>query len=84
MRVIHVPMVVDDPDPTGSCEQPGTIDAFSEFYEAQYPSVLRLAAALVGRWEVAEELVQESFMALHARWRAFLNTNRRRCGCGGW
>jgi RNA polymerase sigma factor (sigma-70 family) len=42
--------------------------SFAEFYESQYRSVVRLAAALVGRWDVAEELVQDAFVALHARW----------------
>jgi RNA polymerase sigma factor (sigma-70 family) len=68
VRVMDVPMVVDDPDPTGSCEETPAAESFSDFYEAQYRSVLTLAAALVGRWDVAEELVQDSFMALHARW----------------
>ncbi len=42
--------------------------SFDEFYEAQYRPVVRLAAALVGRLDVAEELAQDAFVALHARW----------------
>lgn len=30
--------------------------------------MVRLAAALVGRWDVAEELVQDAFVTLHGRW----------------
>jgi RNA polymerase sigma-70 factor (ECF subfamily) len=41
---------------------------FADFYEAQYGAVVRLAAALVGRWDVAEELVQDAFIALYPRW----------------
>src|SRR5450755_3344767 len=43
-------------------------DTFADFYEAQYRAVVRLAAALVGRWDVAEELVQDAFIALYPRW----------------
>jgi RNA polymerase sigma factor (sigma-70 family) len=43
-------------------------DSFEEFYESQYGAVVRLAAALVGRWDVAEELVQDAFIALYGRW----------------
>jgi RNA polymerase sigma factor (sigma-70 family) len=42
--------------------------SFEEFYEAHYASAVRLAAALVGRWAVAEELAQDAFVALHVRW----------------
>jgi RNA polymerase sigma-70 factor (ECF subfamily) len=42
--------------------------SFEDFYEAQYRAVVRLAAALVGRWDVAEELVQDAFIALYPRW----------------
>ena len=42
--------------------------SFESFYESQYASVVRLAAALVGRWDVAEELVQDSFLELYRRW----------------
>ncbi len=41
---------------------------FDAFYVSQYWGVVRLAASLVGRWDVAEELVQDAFVVLHARW----------------
>ena len=41
---------------------------FETFYEREYLAGVRLAAALTGRWDVAEELVQDSFLALHRRW----------------
>jgi RNA polymerase sigma-70 factor (ECF subfamily) len=63
-----VPMVVDDPDPAGPWEGPIGSVSFTEFYEVQYRAVVRLAAAVVGRWDIAEELVQDAFVALHGRW----------------
>jgi RNA polymerase sigma-70 factor (ECF subfamily) len=59
----------------GATSESGIDDAelvggsFEEFYAAQYAAVVRLAAALVGRWDVAEELVQEAFIALYPRWK---------------
>ena len=42
--------------------------SFEEFYEAHYSGAVRLAVALVGQWDVAEELAQDAFVALQARW----------------
>ncbi len=61
-------MAVDDPEPAGTREQTPVVVSFADFYEAQYRPAVAIAAALVGRWDVAEELVQDSFLALHARW----------------
>jgi len=41
---------------------------FETFYEDEYWPVVRLAAALTGRWDVAEELAQEGFLAIHRQW----------------
>jgi RNA polymerase sigma-70 factor (ECF subfamily) len=54
-------------EPTNGDERVAA-DSFESFYESQYASVVRLAAALVGRWDVAEELVQDSFLELYRRW----------------
>jgi RNA polymerase sigma-70 factor (ECF subfamily) len=43
-------------------------DSFDAFYEAEYWPVVRVAVALTGRWDVAEELVQDAFLALYRRW----------------
>ena len=43
-------------------------DSFDAFYEAEYWPVVRVAVALTGRWDVAEELVQDAFVALYRRW----------------
>jgi len=61
-------MVMDDADAVGSDELSIRIVSFSAFYEAEYRGMVRLAAALVGRWDVAEELVQDAFVTLHGRW----------------
>jgi RNA polymerase sigma factor (sigma-70 family) len=42
--------------------------SFEAFYESEYWAVVRLAAAVTSRWDVAEELVQDAFLALHRRW----------------
>jgi RNA polymerase sigma-70 factor (ECF subfamily) len=42
--------------------------AFEAFYAAEYPSVVRLAAALCGRRDLAEEVAQDAFLAAHQRW----------------
>jgi len=44
--------------------------AFDAFYRSEYAAVVRLAFALTGRREVAEELTQEGFLAAHRRWAA--------------
>ena len=67
VRVKAVP--VPDVEPEASIDLTASgPDSFAEFYESQYGAVVRLAAALVGRWDVAEELVQDAFIALYARW----------------
>jgi len=44
------------------------VRSFENFYEAEYAGVVRLAVALTGRRDVAEELAQESFVAAYRRW----------------
>jgi RNA polymerase sigma-70 factor (ECF subfamily) len=62
-------MAADAANPACGSGTPAVIASFDEFYESQYRPVVRLAAALVGRWDVAEELAQDAFVALHVRWR---------------
>jgi len=59
---------VDDADPVGPDDYVIGIVSFPAFYEAEYRAMVRLAVALVGRWDVAEELVQDAFVSLHSRW----------------
>lgn len=42
--------------------------AFEDFYRSEYAPVVRLAFALTGRRDLAEELAQEGFIAAHRRW----------------
>lgn len=43
-------------------------DDFDAFYRAEYAAVVRLAYALTGRRDLAEELAQDGFLAAHKRW----------------
>jgi RNA polymerase sigma-70 factor (ECF subfamily) len=61
-------MVIDDAGSVGSDDQAIRIVSFSAFYEVEYRPMVRLAVALVGRRDVAEELVQDAFVSLHGRW----------------
>ena len=51
---------------SGDCET----RSFESFYLAEYGAIVRLAYALTGRREVAEELAQDAFLACHRRWEA--------------
>lgn len=42
--------------------------SFDSFYRAEYGAIVRLAYALTGRRDVAEELAQDAFLACHRRW----------------
>lgn len=41
--------------------------SFESFYRAEYGAIVRLAYALTGHREVAEELAQDAFLACHRR-----------------
>jgi RNA polymerase sigma-70 factor (sigma-E family) len=43
------------------------IETFEAFYQAEYPGMVRLAHALIGRAEGAEDVVQDAFSRLHGR-----------------
>ena len=43
--------------------------AVEELYAAHYRRLVRLAVLLVRDVETAEEVVQDSFVAMHGRWR---------------
>ncbi len=56
----------------GTTARQGTWDAdvaVEEMYSAHYRSLVRLAVLLVRDVETAEEVVQDSFVAMHGRWR---------------
>jgi RNA polymerase sigma-70 factor (sigma-E family) len=43
-------------------------DAVTDLYSAYYRSLVRTAALLLGDTAVAEEVVQDAFVAMHGRW----------------
>jgi RNA polymerase sigma factor (sigma-70 family) len=49
--------------------EPGTEHTVTALYETHYRSLVRLAALLVRDVPTAERIVQDSFVALHQRWR---------------
>jgi RNA polymerase sigma-70 factor (sigma-E family) len=58
--------------------------ALAELYAAHYQALVRLAALLVRDMGTAEELVQDSFVAMHASWRRLRDSDKassylRRC-----
>jgi RNA polymerase sigma factor (sigma-70 family) len=46
----------------------GAGDAFDAMYRREYPQLVRLAYALCGRRDVAEEIVQDAMVKVLARW----------------
>lgn len=42
--------------------------SFDQFYAANYASIVRMAVALTGRPDLAEELAQEAFLSAYRRW----------------
>jgi RNA polymerase sigma-70 factor (sigma-E family) len=50
--------------------------AVTALYAAHYRSLVRLAALLVRDTGTAEEVVQESFVAMHARWRLLRDSDQ--------
>lgn len=58
-------------------EQVGTHEirtgSLAELYQREYGPMVRLACLLVGSEAVAEELVQDAFVAVHRRWDGLSN-----------
>jgi RNA polymerase sigma-70 factor (sigma-E family) len=50
--------------------------ALTEIYEAEYRSLVRMSAMLIGDVGNAEEVVQDSFIAVHAAWRGLRDADR--------
>jgi RNA polymerase sigma-70 factor (sigma-E family) len=53
----------------GGAAEPGATGAVCELYRAHYLSLVRMAALLVGDVAAAEQVVQDSLVAMHANWR---------------
>lgn len=56
------------PAVTGTGTDQEAAGALSTLYAARYRPLVRLAALLVGDMATAEEVVQDSFIAMHANW----------------
>ncbi len=52
---------------SGSSPARGQVDPFIVFYRSEYPGMVRLAHALIGNAESAEDVVQEAFTRVHGR-----------------
>jgi RNA polymerase sigma-70 factor (sigma-E family) len=66
--------------PTGMTSTPASpsasIQAVTDIYRTQYDSLVRLAALLTGDAGAAEDVVQESFVALHRTWHRLRTPDR--------
>ena len=56
-------------------------DAVTQLYAAHYTSLVRLAALLVRHSGEAEEIVQDTFVAMHGKWRRLRSPRRRSAIC---
>lgn len=50
--------------------------AITQLYHAEYRSLVRMATMLVGDTGTAEEVVQDSFIAMHAAWRRLRDSDK--------
>jgi RNA polymerase sigma-70 factor (sigma-E family) len=57
-----------DDEPALPRRRGGTPEGFADFYRSTQPGMIRLAYLLTGAHEVAADLTQDAFVALHARW----------------
>ncbi len=50
--------------------------AITELYHSEYRSLVRMSAVLVGDVSTAEEVVQDTFIAMHGAWRRLRHTDK--------
>jgi RNA polymerase sigma-70 factor (sigma-E family) len=76
-HAIHVPGASAERAVPGSVAADWDADgAVTALYAAHYRSLVRLAALLVRDVATAEGVVQESFVAMHGRWRLLRNSDK--------
>jgi RNA polymerase sigma-70 factor (sigma-E family) len=76
-RPIHVTETLVAPVALGSVSVDLDADqAVTELYSAHYRSLVRLAALLVRDLGTAEEVVQDSFVAMHGGWRRLRDSDK--------
>jgi RNA polymerase sigma-70 factor (sigma-E family) len=61
---------------TGDVPAWGADDAVTALYAAHYRSLVRLAALLLRDHAVAEEVVQDAFVAMHGAWRRLADPDK--------
>src|SRR5579859_1940469 len=62
--------------PVPADAQPDADQAVTAIYGTEYRSLVRLAAVLVGDVDIAEEVVQDSFVAMHGAWSRLRDRDR--------
>jgi RNA polymerase sigma-70 factor (sigma-E family) len=82
--VLAASAVPADPATTRAAADWDAGRAMGELYAAHYRALVRLAALLVRDMGTAEEVVQDSFVAMHANWRRLRDSGKassylRRC-----
>jgi len=68
--------VVSATDPRDRPQQWDADDAVTRLYAAHYRSLVRLSALLLRETAVAEEVVQDAFVAMHGRWGRLRDTDK--------
>ncbi len=62
--------------PPGGTEETAADEAVWALYKSSYRSLVRLSASLVGDAAIAEEVVQEAFVAMHGGWGRLRDTDK--------
>ncbi len=60
--------VINPRERSGLVERVSADDAVTSLYAAHYRSLVRLSALLLGESGLAEEVVQDAFVAMHGKW----------------
>jgi RNA polymerase sigma-70 factor (sigma-E family) len=67
--------MIEDTDPLAPTAWTAD-DAVTHLFAAHYRGLVRLATLLLRRPDLAEEIVQDAFVALHRRWRGLRDTDK--------
>jgi len=65
-----------DPATAGAAADRDADGAVTELYAAYYRPLVQLAVLLVGERATAEDVVQDSFVAMHARWHSLRDSGK--------
>src|SRR3954468_14154923 len=67
-RTVVIAEVINPGERGGVVDRVSADDAVTTLYTAHYRSLVRLSAPLLGDATVAEEVVQDAFVAMHGKW----------------